>query len=220
MADFTDRFREALDESGLSQAQMARDIGLNRAAIQKWYNGYTKNPKLEFVSRAAARIGVCSDWLMAGRGPKYPESSNANTAPVETAPFRIPKISFVQAGAWSEATDPYAKGDGDGYIYTHKPGSSNRFALTIRGDSMSPDFREGDVIIVDPEIQPRPGDFVVAKNGNQEATFKKYRPRGLNEHGDEYFELVPVNEDYPTLRSDLTPIEIVGTAVDLHKSLR
>ena len=37
--------------------------------------------------------------------------------------------------------------------------------------------------------------------------------------GEEYFELVPLNEDYPTLRSDLTRIEIIGTAVDVMKSL-
>jgi SOS-response transcriptional repressor LexA len=36
---------------------------------------------------------------------------------------------------------------------------------------MEPDFKEGD-IIVDPELEPVPGEFVVAKNGDNEATFK------------------------------------------------
>ena len=31
-------------------------------------------------------------------------------------------------------------------------------------------------------MQPKPGGFVAARNGKQEATFKRYRPRGLNEN--------------------------------------
>ncbi|MCZ4058067.1 S24 family peptidase [Pantoea sp. LMR881] len=48
---------------------------------------------------------------------------------------------------------------------------------------MEPDFKEGDVIIVDPEIEPVPGEFVVAKNGEHEATFKKYRPTFVTQRG-------------------------------------
>ncbi|WP_391540669.1 LexA family protein [Lonepinella koalarum] len=59
------------------------------------------------------------------------------------------------------------------YILTDLDVSENAFALKIKGDSMEPDFIEGDVIIVDPKIQPHAGEFVVAVNGDYEATFKK-----------------------------------------------
>lgn len=84
---------------------------------------------------------------------------------------------------------------------------------------MLPDFRPGDRVLIDPEIAPSPGDFVVAKNGSNEATFKKYRPRGINERGDHVFELVPLNTDYETMRSDYTPIAIIGTMVE-HRRYR
>ncbi len=84
---------------------------------------------------------------------------------------------------------------------------------------MLPDFREGDVVIIDPELAPTPGDFVVAKNGENEATFKKFRPRGLNEHGEQVIELVPLNEDYPSIRSDAQPFRIIGTMVE-HRRYR
>ena len=73
--------------------------------------------------------------------------------------------------------------------------------------------------MIDPDVQPKPGGFVAARNGKQEATFKRYRPRGLNEKGVEYFELVPLNENYPTMRSDLEEITIIGTAVEHRKTL-
>lgn len=58
---------------------------------------------------------------------------------------------------------------------------------------------KGMSVLIDPDEHPHPGDFVVAKNGEEAATFKKYRPRGIGEDGQEVFELVPLNDDFPTI---------------------
>ena len=80
---------------------------------------------------------------------------------------------------------------------------------------MEPDFKVGDVIIIDPHIEPRAGEFVAAINGDYEATFKKYRPIGdIDELGRHHFELVPLNSDYPTLSSLKQEIRIIGTMVE------
>lgn len=42
---------------------------------------------------------------------------------------------------------------------------------------MEPEFKEEDVIIIDPQVQPVAGEFVVAINGDYEATFKNIAPR-------------------------------------------
>ena len=84
---------------------------------------------------------------------------------------------------------------------------------------MTPEFQEGDTILIDPDVTPTPGDYVVAKNDDGEATFKKYRSRGLNEHGEPVIELVPLNEDYPSLRSDRTPLQVIGTMME-HRRYR
>jgi SOS-response transcriptional repressor LexA len=83
---------------------------------------------------------------------------------------------------------------------------------------MRPEFREGDVVVIDPAIVPRPGDFVVGSSQHG-ATFRKYRPRGPNANGEEVFELAPLNEDYPSMRSDITAITLVGTMVE-HRRYR
>ncbi len=143
----------------------------------------------------------------------------SNVEPVPAGTRRIPLISYVQAGFMTEAVDPYFAGDGEDWLLTDLELSSNAFALKIKGDSMMPEFREGDTVIIDPAVAPLPGDFVVAKNGDNEATFKKYRPRGANEQGQHVFELVPLNEDYPSMRSEITPIRIIGTMVE-HRRYR
>lgn len=42
-------------------------------------------------------------------------------------------------------------------------GSGEPFALMVLGDSMSPEFREGDIVIVEPEGLARDGSFVLAE---------------------------------------------------------
>ena len=48
---------------------------------------------------------------------------------------------------------------------------------------MEPDFREGDAVVIDPEVIPLPGDFVVAKNGEEEALFKSIDRAALSRAG-------------------------------------
>jgi SOS-response transcriptional repressor LexA len=81
---------------------------------------------------------------------------------------------------------------------------------------------DGDLVIIDPSVKPRPGDFVVAKLANEdEATFKKYRPRGSNPDGGEIFDLVPLNEDYHTIRVDQDrPGFVVGVMMEHRRRRR
>lgn len=83
---------------------------------------------------------------------------------------------------------------------------------------MEPDFKSGDVIIVDPEIKPHPGEFIVAANivaanNEREATFKKYRPTRIDANNNEHFKLVPLNNDYPIISSENTLLMIIGTMI-------
>jgi SOS-response transcriptional repressor LexA len=140
-----------------------------------------------------------------------------NVAPAVVGQRRIPIISYVQAGMMSEAADPFALGDGFDLVLTDLDVSEGAFGLRIKGDSMLDEFKEGEVVIIDPALEPLPGDFVVAKNTEDEATFKKYRPRGTNDRGEMVFELVPLNDDYPTLHSERDHLRVIGVMVEHRK---
>ena len=87
---------------------------------------------------------------------------------------------------------------------------------------MIDEFYPGDIVIVDPEIPPRPGDYVVAKMTAEEVvTFRKYRPRGMDKAGKPMVELAPLNDDYPATVIDTTsPGLIIGTMVEHRKYRR
>lgn len=151
------------------------------------------------------------------RGPR---PFDQNVVPVEEPIRTVPLISSVAAGRLTEVTDPYALGACEKEIAVLAEVSRFAFALRITGNSMVPEYADGDIVIIDPQVAPQPGDCVVAKNHEHEATFKKFRPRGRNEQGVEYFELVPLNPDYPTLRSDVEHLRIIGTEVQHNRIKR
>jgi SOS-response transcriptional repressor LexA len=142
-----------------------------------------------------------------------------NVSPAQLGQRLIPVISYVQAGMMTEVVDPFSLGMGFETIQPTVACSEFSFGLTIEGDSMEPRFHEGDVVIIDPLREPRPGNFVVAKNGKEEATFKKYRPRATDERGNIVFELVPLNDDYPTLHSERDHLQVIGVCVELRQKM-
>lgn len=201
----------------MTQVALAKKVGASQSTIaelEKHGNGSSLTPELAQV------LGVSALWLSTGEDSMTPSEFMPNVKIVPPGIRAYPVISKIQAGALLEITTPYASGDGFDIEYGDDDASKWAFFLEIEGDSMLPDFRPGDRILIDSEVTPRPGDFVAARNSQQEATFKKYRVRGIEPTGQEVFELVPLNDNYPTLRSDEHVLHIIGTMVEHRRKFR
>lgn len=198
------------------QSAVARALNESPQTVKNWETrGISKAGAL----KAEAALGVRATWLLTGEGDmKAGHDMNVHPVPMGMRPY--PVISRVQAGALREINVPYGPGDGYDVEYGDDDTSKWSFFLEIDGDSMQPDFREGDRVLIDPDVSPRPGDFVAARNTKQEATFKKYRVRGIDESGQEVFELVPLNDDYPVLRSDEHHLIVIGTMIEHRRKFR
>ena len=85
---------------------------------------------------------------------------------------------------------------------------------------MAPEFKPGDYIVVDPDMPAEPGDLVVAKLDRDDAAIlRKYHSRGEDGSGHPVFELVPLNDDYPTVVVDASnPGHLIGRVVE-HRRL-
>ncbi|MDF8328297.1 S24 family peptidase [Aeromonas salmonicida] len=211
-----ERIKELRKKHGLTQQQLGEKIGARKASVSQWETGDV-SPSADYLVALARVFGVSAHWLSTGKGS--PELSNVEPAEIPQG-NRVPILSYVQAGNWREMCEQATTFDGNvEYVSASVDVGPCGFGLWIRGNSMIPFFNEGDLVIIDPDEQPRPGDYVVAKNGGEEATFKKYRPRGIDENGQDVFELVPFNEDYPSMHSDRQHIEIIGVMVE-HRSFR
>lgn len=214
--EFGMRLKEARKAAKMTQAALAKKVGIGQSTIaelEKTGNGSSHVPAM------AAALNCSALWLATGQGQMTSEIDK-NVKPVEMGVRPYPVISHIQAGALKEIADPYGPGDGFDVEFGDDDASRWAFFLEIEGDSMLPDFRPGDRVLIDPEVTPRPGDFVAARNTKQEATFKKYRVRGINEFGAEIFELVPLNDDYPVLRSDEHHLCVIGTMIEHRRKFR
>ena len=223
-----------IQKSPLSQKAFALKYGFGTPGNLWQYLNGRRPLNVNFAAKMAKLLGVniaeFSTRLAAeAEALGIPQGIDLN---ISVAPSRqnkkIPILSYVQAGGLTgqgQVSDKLKAIDVGDYITGDDDLSDDVFAMIVRGRSMTPDFEEGDTVLFDPSISPQPGDFVVAAKADchvddPEATFKKYRPRGYDENGHEIFELVPLNEDFPTIYSDKTPCTIIGVLIEHRRRYR
>lgn len=175
--DMTERIAKAIKMSGKRKGEIAAECGVSPSAVTQWITGESKTLKPENVYALAKSTGFRAEWLVLGEGPERDVAPNVEEAPADRG--HVPLISWVQAGNWMEAVEPYTITDAEAFLPCPAPHSEWTFALKVRGESMynphgTRSFKDGDIIYVDPERMPENGSLVVAKLvDEQEASFKQ-----------------------------------------------
>ena len=206
-----ERIRRRRKALNLTQKNLAKSLqDASHGSISQWESDIT-SPSAKNLFDLSIALECDFAWLLNG-------GEESNVVPASLKSFKIPLISYVQAGACFESCK-LKDLTGLEYIMTTLELSDKAFALTIKGDSMEPEFREGDIVIIDPSVEPTPGEFVVALKGESEVTFKKYRELGYDEHERMQFELIPLNPDYTIMSTLKQQIKIIGTMVE-HRIFR
>lgn len=182
------------------RATLIRESGLTKGRISQLLSS---DPFGERAARELElRLGLPDRWL-------DQESTNVEPAPSIRA-GGVPLISWVQAGDWAEASDPYPPGEAEAWIPSLKAHSERAFALRVRGDSMTAShgrsYPQGSIIIVEPERRlPVNGERIVAKlEGSNEVTFKVFK----EEDGRRW--LQPLNPNHEPIRQ---PFRVLGTVI-------
>ncbi len=211
-----DRLKEARKKAGKSQKDVVEAIGITQSALSQLETGLVSSSS--HLPSIANFLGVNAYWLQTGNGDMFvdaaPEPSFSNVQPSAAPLHKIPVLDFVQAGLFHECGYDGINPKGDTYTTYQNAKPECVFSLEVSGLSMAPEFNPGDKLVVDASKPPYPGCYVIAQNGSHEATFKKYRAIGYDEHGRETFELVPLNPDFPTMNSIQQEIRIIGVVVE------
>ena len=148
-----------------------------------------KNIGEQMVSVIQRAFSLPNGWMDTEPGTDL----SPNTLPGPALRGRVPLISWVQAGDWSEVIDNLQPGEGERIETTYRA-SANAYALRVRGDSMESKFPAGAILIVEPNENPEPGKYVIVRqNGDTEATFKQL----VQDGGTMY--LKPLNDRYPIM---------------------
>lgn len=192
-----------------SAAAFAAALGISKGRVSQLLD-----PDEPFKERAASNLyDKARDrglpWLPSG----YFEQGAPTRLP-QSAMRMLPVIEASAARNFRRLVEDFPTGPGGRFLTADRELSPQSFALVLTGDSMIPDLAEGDHVIIDPDVQPRNGDFVAALCGPEDAALRKFRQRTP-----EVFELIPLNDRYESQRSDMVSIEILGTMVE-HRRYR
>lgn len=209
--EYKDRIKAARRHAKLTQAQLAKLVGIDQASISDLERG--RSARSSYNASIAKACGVSAIWIESGAGQMIGETEQSNVRDIvqPNMMFRYPVISWVAAGAWSEAVEPFPPGFSDRYEMSEYDSKGPAFWLEVKGDSMTSingqSVPEGTFILVDTEADVHSGKLVIAKLADSnEATFKK-----LVEDGGRRF-LKPLNPAYP-IEPCADDCKIVGVVV-------
>ena len=225
MRSLGQNLEKLMKTKGFNQTSLALASGVTQATIWKILKGQTKNPRhLPFLAKA---LGVAVEDLLEEEPEHDSEASYRHVTGYRTSEGvgkaeqkdrgmpsltiqikQIPLISWVAAGHWTEVSENFLPGDGEEIIPCPTKCGPDSFALRVKGDSMSPDYLDGSVIVVDPGREPRhDADVVVRLNSDMEATFKRLKIDGSRWY------LHPLNDRYPVISLEGKDFTICGTVI-------
>ena len=160
------------------------------------------------MERLAEILKTNTTWLETGKGEKEARTATVSSSgdvvfpAIDLVSKKIPVISWVQAGAWSDTGCDDPAMNCDEWMETSSGVSEHAFALVVRGDSMTSlgnprSIQEGAKVVVDPNFdhdQLNRKIVVAMLEGSSEATIKEFIQDGPVKF------LKPLNPAYPSMQ--------------------
>lgn len=209
MSELYKRIEELAKNNGLTVNALRLKAGVSQTTLSELKSGRTQDLSRKTAQKLADVLGITVDDL-------YGVSSVSGKAKANSCDLckTIKVLGKVPAGIPVEAIE-YVVDEidltpalfNDSYEY---------FALLVTGNSMYPEYLDGDVVVVRKQSTAETGDDVVAFIGSCDATLKrlqKYqnsiRLKALNP---EYESFTYTIEEIESL-----PVVIIGTVVELRR---
>lgn len=200
-----------IGKRNITPTALADATKVPQPTIHRILSGESRDPKTSTLQPLAQYFGVTVSDLR----DKDLSLGSGLVAAQPTASYhvnKIPVISWVQAGGFSEVVDDMPPGVSDTWEEVTVPVRRHTFGLYVKGDSMAPDFPDGTLLVIEPDMEAQPGDYVIAKNGG-EATFKLFV-----KDGPDYY-LKPLNPHYPMKPFPADGV-IVGVVREMKRKFR
>ena len=207
---FAKRLTSLISDSSETTYSLARKLGLTPATISRYANGLMK-PKVTTLKLMAQIFDVNDEWLMGYDVERTSHEYNKSyiVPEISTANIEFPIIGDIAAGfdkiaieEWTEDKISIPKE----YLKEHS--QDEFFVLRVTGDSMYPDYRNGDkLLIFKQQAVDFSGQVAAVIYGNDYGTLKKVEYRKDSIH------LVPINPQYTSEiinGADMDCVHILG----------
>lgn len=169
-----ERVKRAREARDWSQDDLARRIGISQPAIKKIEDGTTAQSK--FLPQVARALDLDISDLVPG-----PLIAPGNHDTLPASQIMTPDKDFpIHASAEGGAGTIIVSSDAVDFMPRPTPlqHTKDAYGLFIVGTSMEPEFRQGDMALVNPHLAPVGGEvyvFYAEKEGEARATIKHLR---------------------------------------------
>lgn len=203
MKSIGERIKEARKSAGLTQLELAKKTDLSRSYIGDIEKD-RYNPSVSTLQLIATATNTPLEDLL----------PSTKTASPTGRGVRIPVLGRVVAGIPIEAVEEILDYE---EITPELAATGEFFALQVKGSSMEPTLRDGDVVIVKKQPTVDSGDIaIVLVNGN-DATVKEIKesPAGITLIGHNVAVYTPhfySNKDIQDM-----PVQIIGKVVEMRR---
>lgn len=219
--DVAGRIRSIRQERGLTQAAMAKNLGVSQKTISRIEKGETQ-PDFSLLMAIHEKFDVPAQWLITGEEAAPGRLSDFFSEEVLARAVKAAlrevsaEAGYGVAGAMQLPLFDIEGGEGPVVYEGDLPGREaprriaappdlddpDAFACQLHGDSMTPEFVDGDVLIFSPAAELTTGDYACVRLADR-STFRQVFFLDDKQH----IRLVALNRSYleeQLPRSDVT----------------
>lgn len=214
ISTFAERFTEALQKRNKKQSDIVALTGIGKSSISTYLTGEYE-PKQKNTYKIAKALNVSETWLMGYDVPMERDTNDIAPATSTSSKGAIVLVyGTIPAGVPIECIENIL--DTEEIPIEMLKGGKEYFGLRIKGDSMFPEYLDGDTLILQKVDDCESGDDCVVTINGSDGTFKRVIK---NENG---IILQPLNTTYTPLVftnqqiSDL-PVKILGVCVEIRR---
>ena len=160
------RIKKRRIELGLTMLQVAEMVGVSEATISRWESGDIANMKRDKIKKLAEALKVSFSYIMDDDTNEFDKVGT----PYNPMVHKIPVLGNVAAGIPIEAIEDIVDYE---EISEEMASRGQFFGLKIKGSSMEPRIKDGDVVIVRQQPEVESGDVAIVVVNGDSATCKE-----------------------------------------------
>lgn len=209
---FGTTLKKMREEKGYTQRELADLLHISHVSVSQYETG-VRTPDIYVITNIAKFFNVSVDYMVGSHTAKFEADSVSITRPDPGKKIiSVDVLGTVPAGIPFEAIEDVV---GSEEIQISVAESScDYFALRVKGDSMAPRIRSGDVVICKKQPSVESGEAAVVMVNGNEATLKRVKKTS------EGITLVPDNPSfdvkyYSNEEIESLPIVVLGKVVEL-----